>query len=97
MPEALPRATPVTVEPNEPYPTGAPPDFAAVTLRVHPMQALTDAEHWEPQSIENLAAGGVIAGAMAYEPTEPEVDIVSASEVAGDYYVDTPRGRKKKS
>ena len=86
--ESLPRAIPVNIDKDEPYPTGAPPDFAAVTLRVHPMQALTDAEHWEPQSQENLAAGGVIAGAMAYEPPEePEAD--------ADGYVETPRGRKK--
>lgn len=87
MPVALPRATPVDIGKDEPYPTGAPPDFAAVTLRVHPMQALTAAEHWEPQSVENLAAGGVIAGAMAYEPPDPEVE--------GAEYVDTPRGKKR--
>jgi flagellar basal body rod protein FlgC len=85
--ESLPRATPIVIDKDEPYPTGAPPDFAAVVLRVHPMQALTEAEHWEPQSVENLAAGGVIPGAMAYEPPEPEVDEFG--------YVETPRGRKK--
>ena len=91
MAENLPRAVPIVIDKDEPYPTGAPPDFAAVTLRVHPKQALTEAEHWEPQSVENLAAGGVLPGATAYEPPEPEI------EEEGVEYVDTPRGRRKKT
>jgi hypothetical protein len=86
MPENLPRATPVTVEPNEPYPDGAPPDFSEVVARVHPHQTITEAQHWEDQSIENLAHAGVIPGAVPYTPPDPE---------AGAEYVDTPRGKKK--
>jgi len=63
-------ATVVSVEPNEPYPTGAPPDFSSVPLRVHTPQELTEAVHWTPQSEENLAAGGMIAEGMPYEPPE---------------------------
>ena len=64
-------ATVVTVGPNEPYPTGAPPDFSAVVLRVHTPQELTDGpvgqngNPYQRQSIQNLAAGGLIAGGMA--------------------------------
>jgi hypothetical protein len=85
--ETLPRAVPVTVEPSEPYPVGAPPDGLAVVARVHPYQTITAAEHWEAQSQENLAAAGVIAGAEPYAPPDPEAD--------AEGYVDTPRGRKK--
>jgi hypothetical protein len=63
-------ATVVSVEPNEPYPTGAPPDFSAVVLRVHTPQAQTEAAHWPAQSEENLAAGGMIAHGLPYEPPE---------------------------
>jgi len=61
-------ATVVTVEPTEPYPTGAPPDFAAVPLRTHTPQENTEAAHWQAQSEENLAAGGMIAGGLPVEP-----------------------------
>lgn len=60
----------VTVEPWEPYPTGSPPDPLLV-LDTHVPQALTDAEHWQAQSEANLAAGGIIPGAEAYEPPAP--------------------------
>ena len=63
--EALPRATPVTVAKDEPYPTGAPPDFSSVPLRVHTMQELTTAAKWESQRVANLLAGGMIAGGAA--------------------------------
>jgi hypothetical protein len=64
-------ATIVTVGKDEPYPTGAPPDFSAVLLRVHTPQELTDGpvgqdgSAWERQKIQNLAAVGMIAGGMA--------------------------------
>ena len=89
--ENLPRAVPLVIGKDEPYPTGAPPDFSSVPLRVHPQQALTDAKDWEAQRIANLAAGGLIAGGAAITPTvgDPE------AEVEGAGYVDTPRGRKK--
>jgi hypothetical protein len=61
-------ATVVTIEPSQPYPTGAPPDFSAVVLRVHTPQENTEAAHWEAQSEENLAAGGMISGGLPYEP-----------------------------
>lgn len=73
----LPKADPVTVGPTDPYPVGSPPDNLEVVARVHPPQARTDAEHWNPQAEANLAAAGVIAGAEAYvppEPPEPEED-----------------------
>jgi len=58
----------VTVAKDEPYPTGAPPDFLAVVLRVHTPQEQTDGpvgqynNPYERQSIQNLKAGGLIAG-----------------------------------
>jgi hypothetical protein len=61
----------VTVGKDEPYPTGAPPDWSAVPLRVHTPQELTDGpigtngNGWERQKIQNLAAGGLIAGGEA--------------------------------
>ena len=64
-------ATIVTVAKDEPYPTGAPPDFSSVPLRVHTPQELTDGpvgkdnSAWERQKIQNLAAGGMIAGGAA--------------------------------
>jgi hypothetical protein len=69
----LPVATVVNIDPNEPYPEGSPPDPAAVVARVHTAQEITEAAHWQAQSEENLAAGGIIAGAEAYVPAEPEV------------------------
>src|SRR6186713_1047853 len=93
MPEALPRATPVTVAKDEPYPTGAPPDNRAVFLRVHPYQSSTAAKDWEAQRVANLAAHGVIAGAAPITPTVVE-DPEEGPEADGVEYVDTPRGRK---
>jgi hypothetical protein len=59
-------ATIVGVAKDEPYPTGAPPDFAAVVLRVHSPQENTDAVNWQGQSQANLAAGGMISGGAAW-------------------------------
>jgi len=64
-------ATIVTVGKDEPYPTGAPPDFSAVPLRVHTPQELTDGpvgkdnSPWDRQREQNLKAGGLIAGGAA--------------------------------
>jgi hypothetical protein len=65
---SLNTASVVAIEPNEPYPTGSPPDPAEVVGRVHVPQEITEAAHWEAQSEANLAAGGLIPGAAAYEP-----------------------------
>jgi len=79
-------ATVVNIEPSQPYPTGAPPDFSAVVLRVHTPQENTEAAHWEAQSEENLAAGGIIAGAEAYVPAEPEVRRDWVSQPRSSWY-----------
>ena len=67
----LPKADVVSIEPNQPYPTGSPPDPSAVVARVHPGQETTEAAHWQTQSEENLAAGGIIAGAEPFVPPAP--------------------------
>ena len=64
---SLQAATIVSVGKDQPYPTGAPPDFLAVVLRVHTPQEQTDGggqpdNPWERQSIQNLRAGGMIKG-----------------------------------
>jgi hypothetical protein len=58
-------ATIVSVGPAEPYPTGAPPDFSSVPLRVHTPQELTISTKWLAQQQANLLAGGMIAGGAA--------------------------------
>ena len=75
MPEPE-KASVVSIEPTEPYPTGAPPSPAEVVARVHTPQEITEAVHWQAQSEANLAAGGLIPGGAAVEPPEPEVEDV---------------------
>lgn len=64
-------ATIVTVEKDEPYPTGSPPDGTLIPARVHRAQELTDGpvgkwnNPFERQSVQNLAAHGLIAGGAA--------------------------------
>ena len=70
MPEiSLTAATIVSVAKDEPYPTGTP----AVTnlAAIHTAQELTDGpigvhnNPYQRQSVQNLAAGGLIAGGAA--------------------------------
>ena len=58
-------ATVVTVAKDEPYPTGAPPDFALVLPACKRAQELTTAAKWESQQVANLLAHGMIAGGAA--------------------------------
>ena len=58
-------ATVVTVQKDEPYPTGAPPDFSLVLPAVKRAQELTTAAKWESQRVANLLAAGMIAGGAA--------------------------------
>jgi hypothetical protein len=67
----LQAATIVTVGKDEPYPTGTPPDGLLIPARVHRAQELTDGpvggynNPYERQSVQNLRAGGLIAGGAA--------------------------------
>ncbi len=62
-------ATIVTVPPNDPYPTGTPK--VTNMANVHTPQERTagpigtNGNLWERQKIQNLAAGGLIAGGAA--------------------------------
>lgn len=64
-------ATIISVGKDEPYPTGSPPDGKTIPARVHTAQELTDGPSglynspWERQRVQNLAAGGMIAGGAA--------------------------------
>lgn len=61
----------VTVGKDDPYPTGSPPDGTLIVGRVHTAQEQTDGpvgkngNPYERQSIQNLAAGGLIKGGAA--------------------------------
>jgi len=61
----------VTVGKDDPYPTGSPPDGTLIPARVHNPQDLTDGpvgkynNPFERQSVQNLAAGGLIKGGAA--------------------------------
>ena len=66
--ENLPKVTPVTTGPRDPYPTGSPPDGLLIPGRVHVPQELTLGANWPKQSEANLKAGGMIAGGAAYTP-----------------------------
>jgi hypothetical protein len=61
----------VTVGKDDPYPTGTPPDGTLIVGRVHTFQEQTDGpvgkwnNPYERQSVQNLAAGGLIKGGAA--------------------------------
>jgi hypothetical protein len=67
----LKAATIVSVGKDEPYPTGTPPNGLLIPARVHTAQELTDGpvgsynNPYERQSVQNLRAGGMIAGGAA--------------------------------
>jgi hypothetical protein len=58
-------ATIVSVAKDEPYPTGAPPNFALVLPAAKRAQELTYSDKWLAQQQANLLAGGMIAGGAA--------------------------------
>lgn len=72
MPEIEPQAiNVVTVAKDEPYPTGTPANGYTDLTRIHTPQELTDGpvgqynNPMERQSVQNLAAGGLIKNGAA--------------------------------